>query len=53
MSFPTAVSEADALAMPTDAPSFGSYDADALADAASSALAELNDKSAWQNLALA
>ena len=51
----------DALAMPelsdslamTDTLSFGQYDADALAGASATALAALDDKSAWQNLALA
>ena len=51
----------DALAMPelsdslamTDTLSFDQYDADALAGASATALAALDDKSAWQNLALA
>ena len=54
-------SVADALAMPetsdalavTDALSFNRFDADAVADASMSALAELNGSSAWRNLALA
>ena len=49
----------DALSMPevasglnlTDDLSFGQYGADALADASASGLAELDDKSNWQNLA--
>ena len=52
-------SVADALAMPesddlamTDALSFGRFDADALADASASALAERNDKLAWQSIGL-
>ena len=52
---------ASALAMPetsdsldmTDSLSFGGYDADVLADASASSLAELNDQSAWRNLTLA
>jgi len=43
---------ADALAM-TDSLSFGQYNVDALADASASALADLDDKSAWQALTLA
>ena len=57
---PLAASVADALSMPetdnlgiSDALSFGNYGADALAGASASALAELDDKSAWQNLTLA
>ena len=57
---PGGAANASALAMPetdvptvTDALSFGQYDADALADGSASALAGLNDKSAWQNLMLA
>ncbi|MBP5136490.1 MAG: hypothetical protein ILP23_04075, partial [Paludibacteraceae bacterium] len=42
----------DALAI-SDALSFGSYDTDVLTDASTSALAELDDKSAWQALTLA
>ena len=49
---------ADALAMPesdslgiSDALSFGSCDTDALANTSASALADLNDKSAWMNIA--
>ena len=37
----------------SDALSFGQYDADALAGASAASLAELDDKSAWQDLALA
>jgi len=40
----------DALAM-TDSLSFGQYDADALTDASISAIADLDGKSAWQNIA--
>ena len=47
-----AMPETDSLAM-TDSLSFGGYDTDALADISAASLAELNDKSAWQNLALA
>ena len=57
MSFPTAVSVADALAMPetaalgiSDVLSFGQYDTDVLADASASALADLDDKSGWMNM---
>ena len=46
-----------ALSMPendtlgiSDALSLGRYDADVLADASASALADLDSKSAWQNL---
>ena len=42
---------ADALAM-TDNLSFGSYDADALADASASSLAELDDKIGYRNLTM-
>ena len=59
-SFNSTSRESDALAMPetdslsiADALSFGNYDADALADASAASLAELDGKSAWQNLALA
>ena len=52
--------ESDALTMPetdsrsvADSLSFGRYDADALADTSAASLAELDGKSAWQNLALA
>ena len=41
----------DALAM-TDSLSFGQYDVDALADASASSLAELDDRSSWQNLGM-
>ena len=49
----------DALSMPeissglnlTDDLSFAQYDADALTGASAGSLAELNDKSAWQNIA--
>ena len=40
----------DALAM-TDSLSFGNYDADALASASTSSLADLDDKSGWMNIA--
>ena len=43
-----AMPETDTLAM-TDALSFG-QNADALADVSASSLAELDDKSAWQNI---
>ena len=57
----TPLPEASALAMPetsdelaiSDALSFGNYDADVLADASASSLADLDDKSAWLNIALA
>jgi len=59
-SAPFSASVASSLAMPetdslaiTDSLSFGNYGADALADVSASALAELDDKSAWQNLTLA
>ena len=49
---------ASSLAMPetdnlanSDALSFGGYDTDVLADASASSLAELDDKSAWLNIA--
>ena len=50
---------ASALSMPetsdalgiSDALSFGQYDTDALADASASALADLDDKSGWMNIA--
>jgi autotransporter passenger strand-loop-strand repeat protein len=45
-----AVPEIDSLGI-SDALSFGSYDTDALADASASSLAELDDKSTWQNIA--
>ena len=55
---PLSASEASSLAMPetdslgiSDALSFGQYDTDVLADASTSALAELDDKSAWLNIA--
>lgn len=51
MSFPTAVSVADALSMPTDAPIFGQFEADALADVSAASFAELDGKSAWQTVA--
>ena len=58
MSFPTAVSVADALAMPetdalgiSDGLNFGQYDSDVLADASASAFADLDDKSGWMNIA--
>ena len=44
MSFPTTVSEADALSMPTDPDALTMTDAFAF-------LSELNDKSGWQNIA--
>jgi len=52
-------SESSALAMPelpdnlgiSDALGFGGYDTDALAGASASALADLDDKSAWLNIA--
>jgi hypothetical protein len=47
-----AMPEADTLGM-TDSLSFGQFDADVLASASASSLAELDDKSAWQNLTLA
>ena len=59
MSFPTAVSEADALALPetsdalamTDSLSFGQHNTDAIAGASfTSSLADLDDKSGWQSL---
>jgi len=58
MSFPTAVSEAAALAMPktdslgmTDSLSFGQHNTDAIAGASfTSSLADLDDKSGWQSL---
>jgi hypothetical protein len=61
-----ATDTADALAMPetdslnaladsslnlTDALSFGSYDTDALANTSASALADLDDKSGWLDIA--
>ena len=59
-SFNGASREYDALTMPeaddpsiADSLSLGKYDADALADASAASLAELDGKSAWQNLALA
>ena len=42
----------DSLAM-TDSLSFGTFDTDVIASATSSSLAELDDKSVWQNLSLA
>ena len=45
-------SASDALATP-DVLSFGQYGTDVLAGSSASSLAELDDKSAWQNLALA
>ena len=36
----------------TDSLSFGQYDVDALADASASSLAELDDRSSWQNLGM-
>ncbi|MBO7659873.1 MAG: hypothetical protein J6T65_11290, partial [Clostridia bacterium] len=58
LSMPETASAASALAMPetnslgiSDALSFGGYDADVLADASASSLAELDDKSAWLNIA--
>ena len=54
---PLSASETSALAMPetdslamTDALSFGGYGADVLADASASFLAELDDKTSWQNI---
>ena len=47
-----AMPETDPLAM-TDALNFASLNTDALADISAASLAELDDKSAWQNLALA
>ena len=44
MSFPTAVLEADALSMPTNA------DALTMPDAAAASFSELDDKSGWQSL---
>ena len=56
---PLSSSEASSLSMPetsdalaiSDALSFGGYDADVFADASASSLAELDDKSAWLNIA--
>ena len=45
-----AVPEIDSLGI-SDALSFASFDVDALADASASSLAELDDKSTWQNIA--
>ena len=57
LTMPETASDASALAMPeedslgiSDALSLAGYDTDALADASASALAELDDKSAWQSL---
>ena len=49
LSMPETASVASALAM-TDALSLGQYDADVLAGASASTLADLNDKAAWQSL---
>jgi autotransporter passenger strand-loop-strand repeat protein len=43
--------ETDSLGI-SDALSFGGYDADVLADASASSLAELNDKSGWMNICM-
>ena len=59
LAMPESASDASALAMPetnslgiSDALSFGGYDTDVLADAsAASGLADLDDKSAWLNIA--
>jgi len=60
LSMPEASSAASALSMPetdsdnlgiSDALSFGSYDTDVLADTSASALADLDDKSGWLNIA--
>ena len=50
LAMPETDSHADSLAMP-DSLSIGQYDADALAGASASALADLDDKSAWLNIA--
>ena len=47
---PLAMPETDTLGI-SDALSFGQYDTDALADVSASALADLDDKSAWLNIA--
>ena len=46
-----AMPETDSLGM-TDSLSFGQYGVDILADASASALAEFDDKSAWQNISM-
>ena len=59
LAMPETDSVASALAMPetsdnlgiSDALSFGGYHADVIADASASALAELDDKSGWMNIA--
>ena len=50
LSMPETSSVASALAMPDDL-NFAQYDTDVLADASASSLAELDDKSAWLNIA--
>ena len=47
---PLAMPETDSLGI-SDALSFGGYDADVLADASASALADLDDKTGWLNIA--
>ena len=49
LAMPETSSVSSSLAMP-DALSFGGYDADLLADASASALAELDGKAAWQSM---
>ena len=59
LAMPETASDASALTMPetsdslgiSDALSFGQYDADVLADASASALADLDDKSGWLSIA--
>ena len=46
-----AMPETDTLGI-SDALSFGQYDADVLADASASALADLDDKSGWMNISM-
>ena len=47
---PLSMPETDSLGI-SDALSFGGYDADVLADASASALADLDDKIGWMNIA--
>ena len=58
LAMPETASVASALALPetdslglSDSLNFGRYDADALADASASVLSDLDDKSAWLNIA--